>query len=257
MWPAFLFAMQLPVALPPVLEQWKSEIEASTFQRIEIVRIPGDPIPAEDRDVLISYFSKPDFAGSFQRAQAMTFRYERAGKTRSLILLNLPRMQQTQNSPAALISHELGHLWLASLGFIPPVYEPGPRACLGIHIGDMVQHMLLRAESDRRGIDWRPSYARDYQAANDTLRGAPMGAGDNCFRAQRLSLMLDVRTGFEHGAFPGREEYLDALAKQDPQAEAISIELIEELDGKVQLDPNGYAWALERARSALERLLAP
>lgn len=249
--------MQLPVALPAVLEEWKSEIEARTFQRIEFIRIPGDPIPAEDRDVLFSYFAKPDFASSFQRAQAMTFRYERAGKTRSLILLNLPKMQETQNSPAALIAHELGHLWLASLGFVPPVYEPGPRACLAIHTGDIVQHILLRAESDRRGIDWRPSYARDYQAANATLRGTQIGPGDDCFKAQRLSLMLDVRTGFEPRSFEGREEYLEALARQDPKAEAIAIELMEELDGKVQLEPNGYAWALERARSAVERLLAP
>lgn len=255
---ALLLALQMPVNLPPALEEWKSEIEARTFQRIEIVRVPGDPIPAEDQDVLFQYFAKPDFAASFQQSQAITFRYERGGKSRSLILLNAPRIQTTHNSVAALLTHELGHIWLASLGLLPPVYEPGPRACLAIHTGDIVQHMLMRAESDRRGIPWRPSYERDYTAAADSLRGAPeSGAGDDCLRAQRLSLMLDVRTGFEPKSFAAREEYLDALGRQDPVAEAISIELMEELSGRVSLDPAEYRWALDRAQSAVERLLSP
>jgi len=254
---ALLLALQLPVALPAVLEEWKKEIEGRTFQRIEILRIPGDPFPKEDEDVLFSYFAKPDFVASFQQAQALTFRYERAGKSRSLILLNLPRMQATQNSPAALIAHEMGHLWLASLGFLPPVYEPGPKACLAIHLGDIVQHILLRAESDRRGIPWRSSYERDYTAARETYRtSSEQGPGDDCRRAHRLSLMIDVRSGFEAKSFAAREDYLAALAQQDVQAEAIAIELIEELDGKLVLEKESYDWAIERARLALERLLA-
>jgi hypothetical protein len=257
MWTAFLLAMQLPLALPAPLEDWKAEIEARAFNRIEIVRIPGDPVPVEDSEVLYSYFNRPDFRDSFSRAQALTFRYEKEGRSRSLILLNLPMMQQTQNSPAALIAHELGHLWLASLGFIPPAYEPGPRGCLAIHSGDIVQHILLRAESDRRGIPWRPSYERDYTAASESLRGDPnQGAGDACYRAQRLSLMIDVRTGFEPKSFAAREEYLTALARQDPEAEAIAIELIEAFDGKLELEKTSYAWAIEQSRLAVERLLA-
>ncbi len=256
--PALLLALQLPVALPDVLETWKSEIEARTFQRIEILRIPGDSVPAEDREVLFSYFSKPDFAAQFQQMQAMTFRYELASKTRSLILLNVPRMQMSQNSPAALIAHELGHLWLASLGFAPPIYEPGRRGCLAIHAGDIVQHILLRAESDRRGIPWRTAYERDYTAASESLKNAPpQGPGDDCMRAQRLSLMMDVRTGFEPKAFAAREAYLDELGRQDPKAEAISIELMEEFDGKLKLEAAAYRWALERAQMAIDQLLAP
>ncbi|MCX6609350.1 MAG: hypothetical protein NTW74_00685 [Acidobacteria bacterium] len=256
MLPALLFALQLPVALPAPLEEWKAEIEARAFHRIEIIRVPGDPVPDEDREVLFSYFNRPDFAAQFSRTQALTFRYEKAGRTRSLILLNLPMMQSTQNSPAALIAHELGHLWLASLGFSPPVYEPGPKGCLSIHTGDIVQHILLRAESDRRGIPWRPSYERDYTAASESLRNAPpQGVGDDCFRAQRLSLMVDVRTGFETKSFAAREEYLALLARQDPQAEAIAIELIELLDGKLGLEKSAYEWALEQSRAAVNRLI--
>lgn len=258
MFPALLLALQLPVALPATLEEWKSEIEARTFQRIEIVRIPGDPIPAEDRDVLFQYFNQPDFAAQFQQTQALTFRYERAGRSRSLILLNWVRMQSSQNSATALIAHELGHIWLGSLGYIPPVYEPGPRGCLAIHQGDIVQHILLHAESDRRGIPWRASYERDYTAAAESMRGKDAGGpGDDCLRAQRLSLMIDVRTGHPAGSFPARQEYLDALARQDPAAEAIAIELVEEFDGRLELTRESYSWALEKARSAIDRLLSP
>ena len=256
MLPTLLLAFQLPFALPAALEEWKAEIEARSFNRIEIIRIPGDPIPLEDREVLYSYFNRGDFAESFSRAQALTFRYETGGKSRSLILLNLPRMQQTQNSSAALIAHELGHLWLASIGLPSPVYTPGPKACLAIHTGDIVQHILLRAESDRRGIPWRPSYERDYTAASESLKKEPTaGAGDDCLRAQRLSLLIDVRTSFEPKAFAAREEYLEALARQDREAEAIAIELIEQFDGKLTLEKSAYEWALEQARLAVERLL--
>jgi len=258
MLPALLLAFQLPVALPAKLEEWKSEIEARSFNRIEIIRIPGDPFPPEDRQLLYSYFSKPDFAESFSRAQAMTLRNEQGGRTRSMILLNLPKMQQTQNSPAALIAHELGHLWLASIGFKPPPYTPGPRGCLAIHYGDIVQHILLRAESDRRQIPWRSSYERDYTAARDSLIKEPQGGpGDDCLRAQRLSLMIDIRTGFETNAFPAREEYLGLLARQDPLAEAIAIELVEALDGRLNLDIESYKWALEQSRLAMQRLSGP
>lgn len=256
MLPVLLLAFQIPFALPAVLEQWKVEIEARTLNRIEIIRIPGDPFPAEDRDVLYSYFNRPDFAESFSRAQALTFRYETLGSSRSLILLNLPRMQQTQNTSVALIAHELGHLWLNSLGLSAPVYEPGSKACLAIHTGDIVQHILLREENDRRGIPWRPSYERDYTAASESLRREPTaGAGDDCLRAQRLSLMVDLRTGFGPKAFAAREEYLEALARQDREAEAIAIELIEEFDGKLMLEKSAYEWALERSRLAVKRLL--
>ncbi len=256
MLPALLLAFQIPFGLPAALAEWKAEIETRTSNRIEIIRIPGDPLPAEDRDVLYSYFNRPDFAESFSRAQAITFRYETEGRSRSLILLNLPRMQRTQNTSAALIAHELGHLWLDSLGLPSLEYEPGPKACLAIHTGDIVQHILLRAENDRRGIPWRPSYERDYTAASDSLLREPTtGAGDDCLRAQRLSLMIDLRTGFEPKSFAAREEYLEALARQDREAEAIAIELIEEFDGKLMLEKSAYEWALERSRLAVKRLL--
>jgi hypothetical protein len=46
------------------------------------------------------------------------------------------------------------------------------------------------------------------------------------------------------------------LAKQDPEAEAIAIELIEVLDGKLGLEKESYEWALEQSRAAVNRLIA-
>ena len=45
------------------------------------------------------------------------------------------------------------------------------------------------------------------------------------------------------------------LARQDWEAEAIAIELIEQFDGKLTLEKSTYEWALEQARLAVERLL--
>lgn len=258
MLPALLLALQLPITLPAPVERWKAEIESRNFSKIEILRIPGDTGSGEDRKVLMSYFNKADFAESFSRSQALTFRYELAGRSRSLILLNMSRMQQTQNSADALIAHELGHIWLASLGLLPPLYEPGPDSCLAVHYGDIVQHILLRAENDRRGIDWRPAYSRDYTAAYEQLRQLTPSAdkGDACFRVQRLSLIVDVREGFAPGAFPARDAYVELLANQDRDAEAIAIELLEQLDGKLTLEKADYETALELAKRAVYRLLS-
>ncbi len=258
MLPALLLALQIPTALPAPLEQWKAEIEAGGPGKIEILRIPGDTGSPQDRQVLMSYFNRADFAESFSRSQALTFRYELGGATRSLILLNTRAIQNTQNSLEALLAHELGHIWLASLGLLPPQYNPGPDACLAVHYGDIVQHILLRKENDRRGIDWRLAYARDYTAAYESLRKLPPSGdkGDSCFRAQRLSLLIDVRDGFDAGAFPAREGYLNLLAAQDPEAEAIAIELLEQFDGRLSLEKPDYQAALELAKQAVYRLLS-
>ncbi|WP_031497650.1 hypothetical protein [Bryobacter aggregatus] len=257
MFSAFLLAIQLSVGLPGVLEEWKSEIEARNNSRVAIVRLPGDPVPMEDRAVLGSYFRRPEFVESFSRSQALTFRYEIEGRSRSLILLNQQRIAQTSNTPAALISHELGHIWLASLGLIPPEFVAGPQACLAVHFGDIVQHMLIREESDRRGVEWRGPYARDYEAAYESLRRdqSPNQLGDACYRAQRLSLIVDVRSGFAPHEFPGREDYLNLLAGQDPEAEAIAIELLERLDGRLSLDKSDYEAALQLSKEAVYRLV--
>jgi hypothetical protein len=255
MLPVLLLAFQLPVGLPAVLEEWKAEIEHRQGYPVVILRLPGDPVPVEDQEVLGSYFARADFARAFAEAQALTFRYEKGGAARSLILLNVARIQATQNSPAVLIAHELGHAWLASLGLKPPVYEPGPEACLAVHAGDIVQHRLIRAESDRREIAWRPAYIRDYTAALESLRkAAPEGPGDRCRRAQRVSLMMDLRDGFAPYSFAGREEYLDLLGRQDPAGEALAIELMEALDGRVELEADSYAAALRLVREALGSL---
>jgi hypothetical protein len=256
MLPALFLALQLPIPLPDAITAWKREIEEASGQNIEIIRIPGDSPPAEDLPVLSRYFAQPDFLRSFDLAQAMTFRYEMAGRGRSLILLNSRRLNSMGNTPEALIAHELGHLWLHSLGFKPPVYTPGPLACAAIHIGDIVQHIHIRREQDRRGIPWRDAYRKDYEQATASLRQeTTFQPGDPCFRAQRLSLMIDIRSSFAAHEFPARGEYLSLLARQDPEAEAIAIELLESLEPLLELEPAAYAKSLEASREAVSRLL--
>jgi hypothetical protein len=253
---AFFLAAQLPFPLSDAVDQWRREIEAKSQQTILFIRVPGDPVPAVDMPVLRQYFAQPDFARSFELSQAMTFRYSKGELERSLVLLNLVRMADSGNSPEVLIAHELGHLWLHSLGLRAPRYIPVPLACASIHIGDIVQHILLRREQDRRGIAWRQSYQNDYERAAATLRQETTFApGDDCLRIQRLSLMIDVRDSFAAREFAVRDEYLTLLARQDPEAEAIAIELLESLEPHLTLELADYQQALELTRQAVGRLL--
>jgi hypothetical protein len=66
--------------------------------------------------------------------------------------------------------------------------------------------------------------------------------------------MMDLRDGFAPYSFAGREEYLDLLGRQDPAGEALAIELMEALDGRVELEADSYAAALRLVREALGSL---
>lgn len=255
----FLFALQLPPALelPPAVEAWKAEIEAKLFDSIPLIRIPGDPIPPADLQVLRPTLTNPSFLANFDRTQALTLRYEAGERKRALVFLNMTMIPPEKDALPALIAHELGHIWLASIGFQPLPYVPGPNGCLAIHASDMVQHTLMRREMDRRGIDWRTYFLRDYENAYAALviahkKGDP--PGDACWRAQRLALMVDVRDTVPAERSEARDGYLEILGEQDREAEAIAIEFLEEFDGKIELEPKAYAKALEAASAAVTRL---
>jgi len=244
---------------------WQLEIEALGNLKLRVLSLPGAVLSGEDERLLGPTLRQPGFAQLLARAQALTVRVDAGGLTRGYVLLNEPMIALTGNDRAQLIAHEFGHQWLTAKGFPPPDYFPGSQGCLAVHAGDIVQHILLRRELDRRGFDWRSSYARDYQKAylqsgsqsglrsglQSGLQSGIVARGDVCFRAQRLSLMMDIRTGFVPGAFNGRNEYLAWLGAQDKEAEAIAVELEESLqDLPFLVAP--YNEALTRVRKLLE-----
>ncbi len=242
-WASVPLLLALQLNLPDAVLQWKSEIESKLSGAITLVQSAGES------PELAAYFANPAFQAALDRAQALTLSLRSEGQLRPYILLNWARLRQSPNDPAMLVAHELGHIWLQSQGFFPPKFSGGADACIAIHSGDIVQHERIRQEMDRRGLDWRSGYQLDYEASLAMARLADrIPTGDACLRAQRLSLMMDLRLGFD-AANPWRNEYLALLGSQDPAAEALSIELAESL-------PEDYAEALAKVQAAVIGLVA-
>ncbi len=245
-----LIAWQTGLPLSEALEEWKREIEAKLAGRVQIVAVPGGELEEEDSDLLNGQMANPALVAAFERAQALTISVRVGARLRPFVLLNKKRIEATRNDASTLVAHELGHIWLQAQGLFPPRFGAGARACLAVHAGDIVQHEWIRAELDRRGIGWRENYARDYEAAWEAVKGVrPGGAGDDCRRAQRLSLMVDLRAAFGAEAGEWRNGYLHWLGEQDRQAEAVAIELVEGMGRRE------YAEALEVAEEAVFRVL--
>jgi hypothetical protein len=240
-----LFAWQL--SLPEAVEEWRREIEGSLGGAVRILVLPAEEVSEEDRAVLEAYWANPGFQQAFRRAQALTLSVRLGGQLRPYVLLNRARLEESRQEVGILVAHELGHVWLQTQGMLPPKFGGG---CVEIHSGDIVQHEWIRAEMDRRGLDWRSSYRRDYEWALERSRKGGGVAGDLCLRAQRVSLMVDLRRGFAADGNEWRNEYLAILGRQDPEGEALAIEMAEWLEAE------NYAAALDRVQSVMLGWLA-
>lgn len=267
-----LLALQLPLPLPSSVVEWKAEVEAALGVPVRILSftpkrdaptelqfleetsgalqpVPSPLLPAE-ASLLNQYLANPAFTQALDRAQALTLSLRLEDRVRPFVFLNWGRLQQSANDPAMLLAHEIGHLWLQSQGLFPPKFDGGSEACLAVHSGDIVQHERIRQEMDRREIPWRLPYQLDYEASLAAARLAgPVPAGSPCTRAQRLSLLLDLRLGFSAAGNTWRNEYLALLGAQDPAAEALALELAESL-------PENYSDALAKVQEAVIRLVA-
>lgn len=243
-----LFALQMQLSLPETVEAWRREIEAKLGGPIRIVQT------SEDAPELAGYFANPSFQAAMARAQALTLSLRSEGQLRPYVLLNWARLRESANDPAMLFAHELGHIWLQANGYFPPKFNDATQPCLAVHIGDIVQHERIREEMDRRSIDWHKGYQLDYEASLAAARLADrVPAGDACLRAQRLSLMIDIRQSFPAAGNPWRNEYLSLLGRQDPAAEALAIELAESL---LESQTENYAEAITKVQEAVIALVA-
>ena len=212
------------VTLSEPLAAWKQEIEASGEGRVIVARIhvrngayllPGD---VEERNTLGRFFSQYEFRSQFVRAHALNLNVDHPQRV-SFVLLNMDRMKESSASEDELISHELGHVWLHWRGLRAPALVPGTLACEAIHTGDVVQHILIRQEQVRRGIEWKKGWLADLEKAYQTLAKLAEETApptDLCLRLQRLSLVIDLRMGLGEADWEHREQYVGRLTKSDP-----------------------------------------
>lgn len=223
------------------LESWQTEIEARLGEPVRILTWPNLEVDPEDWPLLQGHLQNAAFLQAVGQARGITLNLSVAGRQLPFVFLHPARMPGHEDARAAILGHELGHLWLMANGFAMPAFDGGPRACLAIHTGDIVQHELMRREMDRRGIAWREFAAWDYEQAWQAVKERPVGgAGNACTRAHRLSLMVDIRAGFPGEQAEWRHGYLRILGAQDPEAEALAIEIVEAMSSRLELEAASY-----------------
>lgn len=210
------------VVLGEKLAEWKKEIEASGA-KVAIARVFVEngayvlPPDAEAREVLMHFFGQYEFRAQFALAHALNVNIDQPQRL-GLVILNMERLKSSQESEEAIVGHELGHIWLHQRGLRAPPLLPGALACEAIHTGDLVQHVLIRRELDRRGIEFKKAWTRDLENAYRTIAKQPVAtapAADICVRLQRLAQIVDLRLGLAEGDWENREKYESRLIGAD------------------------------------------
>jgi hypothetical protein len=215
------------VLLTPQLARWKAEIETHGQNKVVLARVYTDternelvlPPDTEARPVLSRFFRQESFREQFIRTHAMTVTYSGAEGRFSFVVLNMALASEWEQAEEAVIAHELGHAWLAALGYGAPPYEAGERSCLAVHTGDIVQHVLIREEMDRRGIAWRSYWVRNLNAALERLEsqasGGPLAP---CQMAAVAALWADTQLALSEQHWGELPRFLSALAEKFPAA---------------------------------------
>jgi hypothetical protein len=243
------------VSFSDSLEMWAREIERTSGGTVLAVRIYTDPLRNELRipddaplsDLIAHYLRDAGFRAQFAAAHALTVNHAGANGKTHLILVNMARADEWSGEEQGLLAHELGHAWLDALGFASPVYVPGPRSCVGVLAGDIVQHVLIRSETERRGVSQRRYWMRQLQA------GGPQPAGEPCQRLIQLARLVDARLGLESRdqAFLKRLE--SEYASADPGLLDYAGAVERALDPKIT-ERAGFSASVQRVRAILERL---
>lgn len=226
------------ITLSPALAAWRSEIEASGERVVALVRVYTDgernllilPQDAEHRPVLRRYFLQSSFIAEFTATHGFTLNYEGPEGRIHFILLNMNRAEEWRGAEDGILAHELGHVWLAARGYPLPPFDASPRACLLIHAGDMVQHILIRQEIRRRGISYLNYWLPNLEKALRQLESEPLQApAPACLLLAKLALRVDVALGLEDGEWQPRKSFLNAMTRRYPQlqspAEQIGVRL--------------------------------
>ena len=180
--------------------KWRDELAARGAQ-VYIARVALDPqtntlrLPTDtpERASFAAYLKQDEFVRQLMAAQALTVSSRDGNGTRNYIFLNMSRTSDWEGHEDAILAHELGHVWLRALGYPSPIYQGGQTACLSIHAGDVVQHVLIRRETQRRGIDYA---AQSIRALEQAMRDYwPSNTLEPCTAVQEAALWVDVRLG--------------------------------------------------------------
>lgn len=236
---ALLLAMPLAALdLTPRLADWKTEIERESGIAVSIAEVQfnaaGDEMrlpPDTPRSELMGrYLSSQEFAAEFRHMFAVMVHHKDVEPGDFLIMLNGARRKDFAGAEEAVIGHELGHAMLRARRYPTPAFVPGVSGCLAIHSGDIVQHILIRAELDRRGIAHVPFWLRSLDSAADAMAAASLPQRDRCARVRQVAQLVDVRLGLRGVDWAGREKYESAVRSRFPEVERTAGDIVAYLE---------------------------
>jgi hypothetical protein len=241
------------------LEAWKKEIEEAGGHRVVVARagwkdgvytVPEDT-PARDLVALI--LAQPGVGEQLRQAYSLTVSNQTPEGTTHAVLLNLARRGEWEDHEEALLAHEFGHAWIKARGYPTLRYVPGPAACLSIHATDIVQHVLIREEMDRRGIDHRTAWIRALEKSLEFHEAAGQAEVEPCERVKEAALWMDLRLGLTGEQWPAKARYEKALRRRFPAASVQVDEMTAWLKDKDLTDRTIHRQALVFVFEQLKR----
>lgn len=233
--------MLAELALTVALAGWKADIEAQSGTPVHIAVAEYDQPShtyrladgAPRRDLFATYLKNENFTRQFQQMYAVMVHHKATDGNAFLILLNGIRQAEWAGHEEAVIAHELGHAWIKARGLPTPVFIDNAWACVGVHAGDIPQHVLMRAELDRRGIDHRTFWLAGLDAAAKEMETKPAPPeSDRCARVRVAAQWADVQLGLKAGEWAGRARYEAAVRGQMPEVEETTNIIVKYLQGK-------------------------
>lgn len=251
---ALMALLLVPVGIPEAISAWRSDLERQFGVKTPIIfageTIQGDP---EGLELARNQLRDPDFLRQFAMMQAAMVSHRVGGADRWVILMNLDLYESWKGFEEALLGHELGHIWLRARRLPTPAFRGGEYGCLAVHTGDVVQHVLIRAEMDRRGIDHRSFLMKNL---DESARAMEEGkaAADPCAWARQAALWVDARLALAAHPWPGRARYEAAAAGMFPESGEAAAEIIDRIAGLNLDDPLVHRQALMDVFSILSRL---
>lgn len=228
---------------------------------VVLLRLPADAgttvlrLPPETlgREELASYTDQPGFVAQYRGAQAMTVNYLGATGRTSFVLVN-PRHAGTGAEEEAVIAHEFGHIWLKAKRYPAPAYRGGETACLSVHALDAVQHILIREEMERRGVEWKAPWFRALGLALEQMEreaGAASGVG-RCQTLGQAAMFVDVALGA--GEWGKQRAFLAAMRRRFPAMVPVAEELTKFLGSAGVEDVARHRAALEFVFGRMKQL---
>lgn len=235
------------LVLTAALASWKADIEAKSGTPVYLAVVEHNQADntftldasTPHRELFTQYLTQESFLNQFSRMYSVMIHRKEPDGNSFLIMLNGAKRREWAGFEEALIAHELGHAWVKAEGYATPLFVNNRWACVSIHAGDITQHVLIRAEMERRGIDHKTFWIKSLESATQQLEAAgPPPEGERCLRVQQVAQLVDVILGLKSGEWAGRARYELDVRKNMPEVESTVNEVLNYL-GKHDLTNRG------------------